>query len=348
MPKFDFKNGMMMPRPERPIAPLVDWIVLKTGADRTKIDNIIRANRHNRLVMMALSGDYLSRCMLLKQIGTQYELPGGFDKANTPGEIEEAAKQCKEAHECIAKCARPLIKLEPADGNQLTEALYPHARYKDTVPRGINKKPVDFHRRRKDRVPPVNIEKHGNNLIETLCDYGGFTEEQLEPYFSEISGKVYASDELYRKLDELYGIRSHDIFDSANETRDYFSINYLVKTIGTLLGIPAFVELDPVDYKGIIQAAQTNRMRPVDEAMDAAFGNPLVEVVQYRKGHKNSKGEDAPWVIVSCKTKKILSSHKSKEKADEHLQQMEYYKHAKTESLREALREGYIALLGNQ
>ena len=203
MPKFDFRNGMMMPMPERPIAPLVDWIVLKTGADRTKIDNIIRANRHNRLVMMALSGDYLSRCMLLKQIGTQYELPGGFDKANTPDEIEEAAKQCKEAHECIAKCARPLIKPEPANTN------------------------------------------------------------------------------------------------------------------------------------------------PVDESMDAAFGNPLVEVVQYRKGHKNSKGEDAPWVIVSCKTKKILSSHKSKEKADEHLQQMEYYKHAKTESLREALREGYLALLGD-
>lgn len=346
MPKFDFRNGMMMPMPERPISPLVNWIVLKTGADRTKIDNIIRANRHNRLVMMALSGDYLSRCMLLKQIGTQYELPGGFSKANTPGEIEEAAKQCKEAHECIAKCARPLIKPEPADDKNLTEALYPHARYKDTVPRGINKKPVDFHRRRKDRVPPANIEKHSNNLIETLCDYGGFTAEQLEPYFSVISGKVYASDELCRKLDELYGKRSHDIFDSANEKRDYFSINYLVKTIGTLLGIPAFAELDPCDYKGIIQASQVNRTRPVDEAMDAAFGNPLVEVVQYRKGHKNSNGEDAPWIIVSCKTKEILSSHKSKKQADEHLQQMEYYKHAKTESLKEALREGYLALLG--
>ena len=207
MPKFDFKNGMMMPRTERPISPLVDWIVQKTGADRTKIDNIIRANRHNRLVMMALSADYLSRCMLLKQIGTQYELPGGFEKANTPGEVEEAAKRCKEAHECIAKCARPLLKPEPDADKNLTA--------------------------------------------------------------------------------------------------------------------------------------------PVDEAMDDAFGNPLVEVVQYRKGHKNSKGEDAPWVIVSCKTKKILSSHPSKEKADEHLQQMEYYKHAKTESLREALREGYLALLGD-
>lgn len=202
MPKFEFKNGMFMPKPERPIAPLVDWIVLKTGADRTKIDNIIRGSRHNQLVMMALSGDYLSRCMLLKQLGSQYGLPGGFEKANTPGEIEEAAKQCKEAHECLAKCARPVIKYEPVDAT------------------------------------------------------------------------------------------------------------------------------------------------PVDEAMDEAFGNPLVEVVQYREGNKNSKGEDAPWVIVSCKTKKKLSSHKSKEAAEKHLQQMEYYKNAKTESLREALREGYLALLG--
>ena len=58
-------------------------------------------------------------------------------------------------------------------------------------------------------------------------------------------------------------------------------------------------------------------------------------MVKYMKGHKNSKGEDAPWTIVSCKTGKILSSHKSKEAADEHLQQMEYYKHAKNESVDE-------------
>jgi len=59
----------------------------------------------------------------------------------------------------------------------------------------------------------------------------------------------------------------------------------------------------------------------------------LLEMVKYQKGHKNSKGEDAPWTIVSCKTGKILSSHKSKKAADEHLQQMEYYKHAKAESV---------------
>ena len=50
-------------------------------------------------------------------------------------------------------------------------------------------------------------------------------------------------------------------------------------------------------------------------------------MVVYKKGHKNSKGEAAPWTIVSHETGKILSSHKSKKKAEEHLRQMEYYKH---------------------
>ena len=56
-------------------------------------------------------------------------------------------------------------------------------------------------------------------------------------------------------------------------------------------------------------------------------GVPLVESVKYVKGHKDSKGEDAPWTIVSHETGKILSSHKSKKAAEEHLRQMEYYKH---------------------
>ena len=52
-----------------------------------------------------------------------------------------------------------------------------------------------------------------------------------------------------------------------------------------------------------------------------------MESVKYVKGHKNSKGEDAPWTIVSHETGKILSSHKSEAEAKKHLQQMEYYKH---------------------
>ncbi len=55
----------------------------------------------------------------------------------------------------------------------------------------------------------------------------------------------------------------------------------------------------------------------------------LIEYVEYRKGHKNSKGESAPWVIISHQTGRILSSHKSKKEASTHLREMEYFKHTK-------------------
>ncbi len=46
------------------------------------------------------------------------------------------------------------------------------------------------------------------------------------------------------------------------------------------------------------------------------------------KGHRNSKGELAEWVIKSHETGEILSSHKSEKKAKEHLQQMHIFNEA--------------------
>lgn len=53
---------------------------------------------------------------------------------------------------------------------------------------------------------------------------------------------------------------------------------------------------------------------------------PLYEYVCHLKGHRNSKGELAEWVIKSHETGEILSSHKSEKKAKEHLQQMHIFK----------------------
>lgn len=52
---------------------------------------------------------------------------------------------------------------------------------------------------------------------------------------------------------------------------------------------------------------------------------PLYEYVCHMKGHRNSKGELAEWVIKSHETGKILSSHKSEQKAKEHLQHMHIF-----------------------
>lgn len=55
---------------------------------------------------------------------------------------------------------------------------------------------------------------------------------------------------------------------------------------------------------------------------------PLYEYVCHMKGHRNSKGELAEWVIKSHETGEILSSHKSEKKAKEHLQQMHIFQEA--------------------
>lgn len=53
--------------------------------------------------------------------------------------------------------------------------------------------------------------------------------------------------------------------------------------------------------------------------------HPLYEYVCHMKGHRNSKGELAEWVIKSHETGEILSSHKSEKKAKEHLQHMHIF-----------------------
>jgi len=58
----------------------------------------------------------------------------------------------------------------------------------------------------------------------------------------------------------------------------------------------------------------------------------VVAYVEHVPGHKNSKGEEAPWVIKSHKTHEILSSHKTESEAKHHLQQMEQFKHMKGSS----------------
>lgn len=62
------------------------------------------------------------------------------------------------------------------------------------------------------------------------------------------------------------------------------------------------------------------------------------EKLGYEKGHKNSKGEDAPWVIRSHEDNRILASFAKKKDAEEHLQRMKQY--SKTEKKSEAVNMG--------
>jgi len=50
-------------------------------------------------------------------------------------------------------------------------------------------------------------------------------------------------------------------------------------------------------------------------------------MIRHQKGHKNSKGELAEWVIISHKDGHIISSHKHKAEAEKHLGDIRKFKH---------------------
>lgn len=67
-----------------------------------------------------------------------------------------------------------------------------------------------------------------------------------------------------------------------------------------------------------------------DVATPRQESNETDEKLGYEKGHKNSRGENAPWVIRSHEDNRILASFANKKDAEEHLKRMKQY--SKTES----------------
>lgn len=67
------------------------------------------------------------------------------------------------------------------------------------------------------------------------------------------------------------------------------------------------------------------------ECIDLTGELEVISSVKHMPGHKDSHGNSAPWVIVDHQDGRILSSHPSKETAEEHLKQMQMFKHMKAE-----------------
>lgn len=59
---------------------------------------------------------------------------------------------------------------------------------------------------------------------------------------------------------------------------------------------------------------------------------PAEEKLGYEKGHKNSKGEDAPWVIRSHKDNRVLASFPTKKEAEDQMQRMKQYSKSENKS----------------
>lgn len=101
-------------------------------------------------------------------------------------------------------------------------------------------------------------------------------------------------------------------------------------------------QLIPEDQKQAILTSSIHNKsfkHYVEEAVDEYFAprfrkHSFLQKVSYVEkvpGHKNSKGESAPYVIKSHDTGEILSSHKTRSAARAHLAQMEMHKHMKAD-----------------
>lgn len=73
------------------------------------------------------------------------------------------------------------------------------------------------------------------------------------------------------------------------------------------------------DMKNVLPGNETNTGM-VFFTRDSSFNK--ISFIVHMKGHTNSSGEAAPYVIKSHDTGKILSSHKTRGEAEKHLKQM--------------------------
>lgn len=181
------------------------------------------------------------------------------------------------------------------------------ARYDVATPRQESKKHEGFNTTRDLN----NFALHILNYIKDKTHYPGYVrfvklnddeEDFYGKYFLSVNGKNYY----------LYvGDTDYSITDNNDE-------NTLVEGSTDLSGA---MQKDLNDFcERITQPFYTESKEPADEKLG------------YEKGHKNSRGEDAPWVIRSHEDNRILASFAKKTDAEEHLQRMKQYSKQESKS----------------
>lgn len=173
-------------------------------------------------------------------------------------------------------------------------------RYDGATPRQESKKHEGFNTTR----DLDNFAQHILNYIKDKTHYPGYVrfvklnddeEDFYGKYFLAVNGKNYY----------LYvGDTDYTITDNNDE-------NTLVEGSTDLSGA---MNKDLDDFcKRIQQPFYTESKEPTDEKLS------------YEKGHKNSRGENAPWVIRSHEDNRVLASFAKKKDAEEHLKRMKQY-----------------------
>ena len=170
-----------------------------------------------------------------------------------------------------------------------------------------------------------NFALHILNYIKDKTHYPGYVrfvklnddeEDFYGKYFLSVNGKNYY----------LYvGDTDYSITDNNDE-------NTLVEGSTDLSGA---MNKDLDDFcERIQQPFYTESKEPAEEKLG------------YEKGHKNSKGEDAPWVIRSHKDNRVLASFPTKKEAEDHMQRMKQYsKNESAATEEDAIRKAFKSIV---
>lgn len=110
-----------------------------------------------------------------------------------------------------------------------------------------------------------------------------------------------------------------------NDRSGYFEFTKNGKKLSGSL-VPWFAYVLPKDGKYYVGRSLKDWQNDLKAlGIMESVGESAYEKLSYEKGHKNSKGEDAPWVIRSHADGRILASFAKKADAEQHLARMKGY-----------------------
>ena len=127
-----------------------------------------------------------------------------------------------------------------------------------------------------------------------------------------------------------YALLENRYSTTRSDVPSVYSVDEDMLKIAEVSSIDEFIKKYRFNKHIILRTKSYNESydRDLDLMLDdieEELNDILFEYVKHVKGHKNSRGESAPWVIVSHDTGKILSSHKTKGEAERHLQHMHMF-----------------------
>ena len=153
-------------------------------------------------------------------------------------------------------------------------------------------------------------------------------------YKGDAENAAKAHDYLYKKMPRVKGASiSSDVKPLGNNK--FCRVLFYGNNTGVMDLFGYYSNLYNDDFWNNCDADPQGWVDPLtinkyDVATPRQESNETEEKLGYEKGHKNSRGENAPWVIRSHEDNRILASFANKKDAEEHLKRMKQY--SKTES----------------